>query len=494
MTSLANCTKRVLIVEDDEGDAVLVERALARSEFDTSRADSREAALEQLAAAPCAAVLFDLSLPDSFGLDGVDVLRERFPDLPIIVVTGLSDEQLALEALHRGAQDYLVKGAWSPDLLVRSLRYSIHRQHVQSENRRLLAELERQARHDALTGLLNRRSLLAELEREWSRSNRTGEPLSCVMLDLDYFKRINDNHGHTAGDSVLQTVAAAIRTECRQSDLVGRYGGEEFCIVLPATSQELAMAWAERIRWRLANTPLQFGGEPVAVTASLGVAERTPATPKPQALVERADQALRLAKQLGRDRVVASDRLSTISTSTAAYLSDQTSATATAAELMSPPEAVLCPTATLKEAAQHLLGTRTNALPVVSDQGHLLGIVGERELANAVSSPRDWTRPVTDVMQRKPPCFGQWVSAQVIREFLARSGASQVVVIEGQRPLGLVSRFAVLRWLHWRDSVEPRRDEFSDPNCLADDSIADLTVDEGANALRQTEVFSMSGL
>jgi two-component system cell cycle response regulator len=449
MNQTPSRTRLVLVVEDDDGDAVLVERALAGSEFEPVRVESRQAALQRLHDAPCDAVLLDLSLPDSFGLEGVDLLHAQFPDLPVVVVTGLADEQLALDALNRGAQDYLVKGVWTPELLVRTLRYAIHRQAVHAENRRLMAELQRQARHDALTGLLTRHALMEELEREWSRACRTGQPLCCAMLDLDYFKRINDTYGHAAGDVALQTAAAAVRAESRQTDFPGRYGGEEFCVLLPGTSQQQAMVWAERVRARIAKDPLELQNTPLRLTASLGVAERTSTMSRPEALLERADQALRLAKQLGRNRVVAAERVASTASESAAFLSDQMSEGATAADLMLPPAAILSPATPLVEAAQHLLSMRTDALPVVDARGVLLGLVGEQDLASAMRTPHDWFRPVAEVMQQHPPCFRPDTPARAIREFLARNGVSQVVIVEEQRPVGLVSRFALLRWLYW---------------------------------------------
>lgn len=442
---------RVILVEDDEGDAVLAERALIASGFEVVHAGHRQAAIEQLEGGSFAAALLDLSLPDSFGLEGVDVLRAQFPDLPIVVVTGLADGQLALQTLERGAQDYLVKGEWTPELLARTLRYAIQRQQAQAENRRLVSELERQARHDGLTGLLNRSSLVEELTRHWSHATRSEDPLACVMLDVDFFKRVNDTYGHAAGDQVLQTVAATLQAGCRLEDVCGRYGGEEFCVVLPGTTKEQALAWAERMRRRLGDLPIAVGGDTLQVSASFGVAERTEHVARFETLIDHADQALRMAKQLGRDRVLpfgwrVSLNAEATNCGAATALGD------TAGDLMCPLEAILDPAATLDTAARFLIGARSESLPIVDVQGNLLGTIGEQELASAVATPLDWDRTVAEVMKRKPPTFGAWVAVDVIRDFLVRTGASHVLIVEARRPVGIVTRLGILRWLAWRDA------------------------------------------
>jgi diguanylate cyclase (GGDEF)-like protein len=453
MTRLSAHPQPVLLVEDDDGDAVLVERALAGTEFLLVHVTTRHAALEKLQSASFAAALLDLSLPDSFGLEGVDALRACCPDLPILVITGLSDGQLALAALDRGAQDYLVKGSWSPELLTRTLRHAIHRQAIQTENRRLMAELERQSRHDPLTGLLNRRALWQELDREWHRTSRSGQPLACVLVDLDHFKRINDTWGHSTGDEALCKVASVLQAECRNSNLVGRYGGEEFCVVLPDTTQAAAAAWSQRVRLRLAQTPLQTSSAPILLTASFGVAERAPGVARADDLLDRADQALRLAKQLGRDRVVTTDALAL--SGVVAALRHPSSSQATAADLLVCPPALLRQHTPLWEVAQHLLGERTIALPVVDEHGCLCGLVSEHELATAIATADAWQLPVCQIMHRRPCTFGPQTPAQVLLDFVVRSGASDLVIVEHDRPLGMVSRFALLRWLFWsrRDPV-----------------------------------------
>lgn len=439
--------KPILLVEDDDGDAVLVARALAGSEFSPVHVATRQAALQRLSAEPFAAALLDLSLPDSFGLEGVDVLRACCPDLPILILTGLSDEQLALAALDRGAQDYLVKGAWSPALLVRTLRHAIHRQSIQAENRRLMLELERQSRHDPLTGLLNRRAWRQELDREWQHSGRSGQPLACVLLDLDYFKRINDTWGHGTGDEALCAVASLLRAHSRQSDLAGRFGGEEFCILLPDTTQAAAAAWAERIRTLLSQTPLQTGSRTVCLTASFGVAQRTAAMLHADDLLDRADQVLRLAKQLGRNRVVTADCPAMVGAM--AVLGRSTLLQATAADLMTCPQTLLGPSTPLFEAAQHLLGMRSVALPVVDEQGRLCGLLSEQELATAVATVDAWQLPVGQIMQRHPPTFTPDTPARTLLELVVRSGTSDLAIVDHGRLLGMVSRFALLRWLFW---------------------------------------------
>ena len=454
MDPLTKRTLRVIVVEDDEGDAVLVERALAASEFVPIRATSRQMALTHLAQSPFEVALLDLSLPDSFGLEGLDVIRAEFPDLPIVVVTGLADKDTALEALQRGAQDYLVKSDWTPSLLVRTLQYAILRQQLRAEKRQLVEELARLARQDPLTGLLNRRSLLEETERAWDTASLQGESLACVMLDLDFFKKVNDTRGHAGGDAVLCTVARLLQAACRANDVIGRYGGEEFCVVLPRASEEAALAWAERVRREIAETPVSIGAERAHVTASFGVAERRDGTSTPQSLIERADQALRLAKQMGRDRVLPFGRLAQCGFSIHHQTTDAMRRV-TAADLLNPVVASLGPAATLQQAALHLLGWPVDCVPVVDSAGHLVGTVSEAELAWDLAANQDWGRPVADVMIRKPPFFGAAVEAPVIREFLLRTGARHVVIVEGQRPVGTVNQVGILRWLAWRTMHAP---------------------------------------
>lgn len=170
-------------------------------------------------------------------------------------------------------------------------------------NARLLAEVERLATTDGLTGVANRRVLQDHLDAEVRRQARSGDPLSVVLLDVDHFKLVNDEHGHQVGDQVLVAVAAALVGASRDTDLVARYGGEEFCVVMPACPWREAMAVAERLRAAVAETPM-----PVAVTISAGVATSPANGDAPDALLAAADEALYEAKAGGRNRTVRSRR------------------------------------------------------------------------------------------------------------------------------------------------------------------------------------------
>ena len=175
--------------------------------------------------------------------------------------------------------------------------YVIHRWHQRED------EIKRLAIIDELTGVANRRWIMDELERELERSQRTGHPLSVIMLDLDYFKRFNDYYGHQAGDEALQSVAGILQSSLRTPDRVGRYGGEEFLLLLPDTEIAQASEVAERCRQRLAETRvLTAPQDPVHITASLGVSS-TRGEHSLEELVHQADQALYRAKNGGRNRV-----------------------------------------------------------------------------------------------------------------------------------------------------------------------------------------------
>jgi two-component system cell cycle response regulator len=235
--------------------------------------------------------------------------RLRALHLPHYVYTVLLTSSIEangmVTSLEAGADDYLQKPVVREELLA-ILRAG-------ARIRLMEQQLKFVASHDALTGVPNRRSLFDALDKEWSRSERHGTSLACAMVDVDHFKSVNDNHGHLLGDTVLLTIAKRLVEACRDYDNVYRYGGEEFCIVLPDTSEEGAMLCAERCRAQIAATPITAGGISIPVTASFGVAVRSSEMQTPVQMINAADHALLTAKSSGRNRVVADRMISLIS-------------------------------------------------------------------------------------------------------------------------------------------------------------------------------------
>lgn len=172
------------------------------------------------------------------------------------------------------------------------------------ENARLFEEVQNLALTDALTGLYNRRGLFEIGHIEFARTRRLERPFSLIMLDIDHFKPVNDRFGHPVGDQVLQFLASELRSTVRDTDIVGRYGGEEFAILLSGSNGKAAMDLAERLRAAIEKTPFHVGEHQIRVTTSLGVAEYNDNSPNLETLVARADQALYVAKHQGRNRVV----------------------------------------------------------------------------------------------------------------------------------------------------------------------------------------------
>jgi len=176
-----------------------------------------------------------------------------------------------------------------------------------TERKKLELELERLATTDPLTGVLNRRQLTHLVEIELERARRYGHPISAILLDVDYFKQINDTHGHIAGDKVLVELAQLLAGNARANDLVVRYGGEEFMLILPETTIKDALEIAERIRRTVANTPFIVEGKTIHFTISLGVASSERAGKDFESLLKETDQFLYQAKQSGRDQVISHD-------------------------------------------------------------------------------------------------------------------------------------------------------------------------------------------
>ena len=296
--SAETALRKVLVVDDDPAMRRLVSKILESAGYEVLQAGNGAEALEAVREELPAFVITDLDMPV---LDGIGFCRMvRDEELPhyvyVLILTGSCGDHL-VEGLTSGADDFLRKPVKPLELLAR----------MQSGAR--ILDLEERLRvlatRDSLTGLLNRRTFFELLEKEWLRSRRICCPLSCVMSDVDLFKRVNDTYGHAVGDAVLKSVSRLIEGCCRGSDSVCRYGGEEFCVLLPDTDDKGAASWAERCRLAIAETPCVAGGRSTSVTVSLGVAQREETTESPEQLLDRADQALLAAKRQGRNRVVA---------------------------------------------------------------------------------------------------------------------------------------------------------------------------------------------
>lgn len=252
-------------------------------------------------------ILCDLEMPRMDGFKFISLLhaREEFRDIPVIMLTGRGDRELKIKGLEQGACDYVTKPFDAGELVAR-VRVQLKIKGLQDELRRSNELLQELSVTDHQTGLHNRRYFTEALEREFRRSLRTKDPLSLAVIDLDHFKRVNDTYGHQEGDTVLAEVAAFIKKEIRRYDIAARYGGEEFVVVLPETSLQQALQFAERCRAGIQR--LAFSGriEELAVTASLGIATY-PSAPvdSAESLFGEADKALYRAKTNGRNRIEA---------------------------------------------------------------------------------------------------------------------------------------------------------------------------------------------
>jgi diguanylate cyclase (GGDEF)-like protein len=245
----------VLLIEDSAFIAHFLEMALRESKhgpFRTRHAECLADGLAMLLEGDVDVVLLDLSLPDSEGLASLEALSVAAPAVPIVVLTGSSDEEMSVQAVQAGAQDYLVKGEVDERWLGRAIRYAIERKRLAEQVRETTEQLRRLAETDALTGVANRAKSTDVLEKLIALALRRREPFSFVGLDLDLFKQVNDQHGHAAGDAVLRRLGEVLQNSFRGEDVVARWGGEEFVIGLYGSTKSDAVVRMTDLlgRWR----------------------------------------------------------------------------------------------------------------------------------------------------------------------------------------------------------------------------------------------------
>jgi len=301
----------ILVVDDLPSNLQAIQGTLEPAGYDLTFACSGQQALERVAAVRPDLIVLDLMMP---GMDGLTVCKKlsqnpEFINIPVIFLTASEDEENIEKAFALGAVDYITKPFRCSELLARIhthllLKYTIDElRKTKLELLQALHEAERLARTDPLTGALNRRSWNEMAEQELQRAQRYRTPFAVLMLDCDRFKRINDEYGHAAGDRLLCKLVQAVDLETRAVDLLGRYGGEEFVVLLPEVGAQEAQQVAERLRQRVAAMSMTTARGAIRVTISLGVAVYQPGDRHLDTLLRRADEALYQAKHDGRNCV-----------------------------------------------------------------------------------------------------------------------------------------------------------------------------------------------
>ena len=314
---------RILVVDDHEDNVELLRARLEARGYTVEGAGGGQEALDAVERKCPDLILLDWMMPK---MDGMEVVRRlksnpRLPFIPVIMQTALDSTEHKAEGLDTGADDYITKPINFVELEAR-VKSMLRIKKLQSELKAANVELEANKKElskanaqlleisltDGLTKIDNRRALGERLHEMWEHSVRLHEPISVVMCDIDKFKSVNDNYGHQAGDAVLQQFARLLKDEAREIDRVGRYGGEEFLLILPGTVLDAAVTFAERLREKVASHTFLYTGGTLTRTMSCGVgASPHPRVKDQEGLLRAADDALYVAKETGRNRVVRFD-------------------------------------------------------------------------------------------------------------------------------------------------------------------------------------------
>lgn len=438
---MPDSSHKVLLVDDDPAILRLLESKLTRAGYRVRTAEDGITALRLIDEECPAFVITDWIMP---GVSGPELCKAiRALDLRnyiyLIMLTGKSSSEDLIAALESGADDFINKPL--------SLEVLLARLHAGSR----VIELERRLKHvaqtDPLTGVLTRRAFFEQFEREISRARRYDLPLSAVMLDIDYFKKINDTHGHAMGDRVLRELSQYLQKNCRASDYICRYGGEEFCILLTETSENAGTVWCERTREAISRMEIELADQQsLRFNITLGIAQMRQDVSTPDQLVDLADQALLVGKQSGRDRVVRYTSLDE-----AAHISLPGSQRdpfegVPARCLMTSLMTCLNESETVGQAADFFLRFRITSAPVIDLQGKLVGILSEKDVMTVMMQTESWAKPIREIMQRNVVFYEEETPVKSIYNFLCRVTLRRVVIVRDGWPTGIISRGSFLRW------------------------------------------------
>jgi len=323
---MTNHKGSILVVDDTLDNLRLLNDLLTRAGYLVRPVPNGKMALSTAQADLPDLVLLDVMMP---GMDGFEVCQqlkadEKTAEVPVIFLSALSDLMDKVKAFSAGGVDYIIKPFQAEEVLmrvhthitIRHLQQSLEEKNAQleleiSERKRAQEELERLASTDPLTNMFNRRRFFMLAEAEFRKAIRYNRPLSVLVFDIDFFKKVNDTYGHGMGDQALIHIAHLTRICARDADVAARLGGEEFAVLLPETSRVDGRRAAERLRQMIEKTPLQVNGQEVPLTVSIGVADNylEPAPDRFDQILTWADRALYIAKDIGRNQVAVYERI-----------------------------------------------------------------------------------------------------------------------------------------------------------------------------------------
>ncbi|MBN1847743.1 MAG: diguanylate cyclase [Deltaproteobacteria bacterium] len=306
--SLFNLKKKVTILslEDTEHDFEKIKNVCQNyKNISLIRATCIKDAITVLERGKIDLILLDHVLPDGTSIDFLELMTQKGIDVPVVVITGQGDEMTASRLIQSGAYDYLPKNRINERSLIQAIVNTLEKVRLKKEVRDVQKKMAEMSTKDDLTGLFNRRHMDEVIRQEFSRTQRYHTDLSCLLLDLDFFKLVNDSFGHIFGDYVLKEFSIVLKQNMRESDTCFRYGGEEFMILLPNTDIQGAQLAAEKIRRVFETKIYDDGTNKASVTVSIGIASVGHHHPKaPKDLIAFADMALYRAKAGGRNRYV----------------------------------------------------------------------------------------------------------------------------------------------------------------------------------------------
>jgi len=391
--------------------------------------------------------------------EDISQLKSGLASLPLVVLARSDDEGTTNVSIDLGAQDCFYKPIDDYAAIRRRMLYAIARHASSETDQQTIRQLQATSQLDSLTGLFNRAAFKRESDRQVAIAKRNGTPLSIAMIDVDFFKTVNDKYGHMVGDDVLVGLASLFGNVSRITDIAYRYGGEEFCFILPDTDEEQSFNWANRLCRTVREMKLDTRQGPLSITISIGTATLAPGSTSIDETLERADAGCIEAKNRGRDQVVVATRENLVNQSKTGkhnpLLENVRACDVMSTILLTVPESM-----TIGQASRMMLECQSEVIPVLVSSGKLSGLITNEEIVSHVLRGGSWEDTV-DSIAGQTVTFPEDTPFSQIWAMFQRLPIRRAVVTRDEKPVGIINRGQLLRRLAAQLELEETETELS---------------------------------